>query len=177
MLTSGMVRRIDELGRVVIPKEIRKTVRLKEGEELEIFVDEQENVVLKKHSPFSELKNLSEAFVASAEKITDSEVVVFDTGKIVAASDKLKKQLLGREISAELDEVLRQRKKVVFRGRSCIEIAGENFVSEEQIVCPINVQGELVGGVMFFSTFGGLGTLDGKLCDFTADFFKCLKSQ
>ena len=82
-MKSGIVRRIDELGRVVIPKEIRKTMRIREGEELEIFVDDDKNLVLKKYSPFAGLKEISEAFISAVQKTTDSEAVVFDTQKVV----------------------------------------------------------------------------------------------
>ena len=87
-MKSGIVRRIDELGRVVIPKEIRKTMRIREGEELEIFVDDDKNLVLKKYSPFAGLKEISEAFISAVQKTTDSEAVVFDTQKVVAATEK-----------------------------------------------------------------------------------------
>ena len=146
-MKSGIVRRIDELGRVVIPKEIRKTMRIREGEELEIFVDDDKNLVLKKYSPFAGLKEISEAFISAVQKTTDSEAVVFDT------------------------------QKVVLRGSSCVFVADENFEATEQIICPINSMGELLGGVMFFRTDGILGGLDVKLCDFTADFFRCINVQ
>ena len=176
-MKSGIVRRIDELGRVVIPKEIRKTMRIREGEELEIFVDDDKNLVLKKYSPFAGLKEISEAFISAVQKTTDSDAVVFDTQKVVAATEKYRSALLGKEVSDELQKIISDRKKVVLRGSSCVFVADENFEATEQIICPINSMGELLGGVMFFRTDGILGGLDVKLCDFTADFFRCINVQ
>lgn len=176
-MKSGIVRRIDELGRVVIPKEMRKTMRIREGEELEIYVDDDKNLILKKYSPFSGLEEFSEAFIAAVEKITDSEVVVFDTQKVVAATKKCRAELLGKDISDELSKIIENRKKAFLRNASCVPIADENFEITEQIVCPINALGVLTGGVSFFTTDGVLGGLDVKLCDFTADFFRCVNVQ
>ena len=86
MKTTGIVRRIDELGRVVIPKEIRKTMRLKEGEELEVFVNDEETLVLKKYSTIKSFKELAKEYVEVLYKHTGYNCLITDTDEVIAAA-------------------------------------------------------------------------------------------
>ncbi|MBE7089586.1 MAG: AbrB/MazE/SpoVT family DNA-binding domain-containing protein [Clostridiales bacterium] len=108
MVETGMVRRVDELGRVVIPKEIRKTLRIKEGEPLEIFT-EKEQLVLKKYSPIESVLSYAECVCASLNEMTDKIVYVFDTDKLVCASIK-NKNIIGEPVAFETEKVMRERK-------------------------------------------------------------------
>ena len=109
MKATGIVRRIDDLGRVVIPKEIRKTLRIKEGTPLEIFTDREGQIILKKYSPIGELTSFAEEYVDALVQTTGLAACITDRGLIVAASGSGSRELEGKEISAELDEIIAGR--------------------------------------------------------------------
>ena len=106
MKATGIVRRIDDLGRVVIPKEIRKTLRIKEGTPLEIFTDREGQIILKKYSPIGELTSFAEEYVDALVQTTGLAACITDRDLIVAASGSGSRELEGKEISAELDEII-----------------------------------------------------------------------
>ena len=93
MKATGVVRRIDELGRIVIPKEIRKTLRIREGENLEIFLDDQENIVLKKYFVLNHFAEEAKTFVDTIYHLTTHSVIITDTDKVVAMAGVVKELL------------------------------------------------------------------------------------
>ena len=93
MKATGVVRRIDDLGRIVIPKEIRKTLRIKEGSPLEIFTEKEGDIILRKYSPIGEISNFSSEYVESLAKVTDLIAIVTDKDTIIAVSGTQKKDL------------------------------------------------------------------------------------
>ena len=97
MKTTGIIRRIDDLGRLVIPKELRRSLRIKNGESLEIFVD-GEDIVLKKYSPMESIEDAAIKYVDSFNKVIKHSVIVTDKDKVIAASGTLKKKYLGKNI-------------------------------------------------------------------------------
>ena len=99
--TTGIIRRIDELGRIVIPKEIRKNLRIKNGDNLEILVD-GENITLKKYSQIENLENIANMYAESFYQVLKYNVIVTDTDKIVAVGGNLKKKYLNNGISEEI---------------------------------------------------------------------------
>ena len=105
MKATGIVRRIDDLGRVVIPKEIRRTLRIKEGTPLEIFTDKEGEVILKKYSPIGELS----VFAESLAQTTGMIACITDHDQVVAASGQGSRELMGKAISKELDRVITER--------------------------------------------------------------------
>ena len=109
MKATGIVRRIDELGRVVIPKEIRRTLRIKEGDPLEIFTDRDE-LMLKKYSPIATLEGFSEATAKSLNQLSGKLAVICDTDGVLHASGEGKKDFEGRHLSPEMDKVLKDRR-------------------------------------------------------------------
>lgn len=109
MKATGIVRRIDELGRIVIPKEIRRTQRIRQGDSLEIFTAADGEVVFKKYSPLSGLGSLSKVYAEVLAKSLGRPVVVCDTHQIVAAAGPGRGELLGRAISPELEQLLAAR--------------------------------------------------------------------
>ena len=104
MKATGIVRRIDELGRVVIPKEIRRTLRIKEGDPLEIFTDRDE-LMLKKYSPIATLERFSEATVKSLNDLSGKLAMICDTDEILCACGEGKKELDGKNLSEEMDRM------------------------------------------------------------------------
>ena len=113
MKATGIVRRIDDLGRVVIPKEIRRTLRIREGDPLEIFTDREGEVILKKYSPIGELGTLAKMYAESLAQTLDCTGCITDTDQVVAVSGSGKKDLQDQFIGKEMENVLKERGQVM----------------------------------------------------------------
>ena len=147
MKSTGIIRRIDELGRIVIPKEIRRTLRLREGDPMELFVD-QDGVVFKKYSPLGEFKGIAEEFVDVLYKKIYSTTLICDKDIIIAASN-LKNSYLEAPISKELSDSLDSRStKIYTSGISIIDNGQDN--TKSCLVVPIIAEGNPVGGIIVF---------------------------
>ena len=135
MKTTGVVRRIDDLGRIVIPKEIRRTLRIHDGESLEIFVD-NEIITLKKYSSLNELANVSKILVESINKEINKDIIITDRDNVIAASGVNKKKYMGKNISSYLENVINDRKSVhIFNEKVKIVDDVEencNYISESE---------------------------------------------
>ena len=112
MKATGIVRRIDDLGRVVIPKEIRRTLRLREGTPLEIFTDREGEIILKKYSPMMELTAFSGQYAEAMAQSSGLMVCITDRDQVVAVAGGPKKELLSKTISRELERVIMERETV-----------------------------------------------------------------
>ena len=113
MKATGIVRRIDDLGRVVIPKEIRRTMRIREGDPLEIYTDNNGEVIFKKYSPVGELAAFATQYAEALVKSTPFPVLICDRDHCIAAAGISKKEVLERRVSAQLEEVMEGRRMVV----------------------------------------------------------------
>ena len=109
MKATGIVRRIDELGRVVIPKEIRRTLKIREGSPLEIFTNTDGSVVFKKYSQLGEMENYTDAFAKSIFTSFGAWCVITDLDKIISAAGSKMKELVGKNISEEVKDVMEKR--------------------------------------------------------------------
>lgn len=98
MKATGVVRRIDDLGRVVIPKEIRKVHRIKEGDPLEIFTDKEGEIILKKYSPIGELSEFASSYAETISKTTGHITCITDKDTVIAVSGRFKKRFFGKRI-------------------------------------------------------------------------------
>ena len=114
MKATGIVRRIDDLGRVVIPKEIRRTLRIREGDPLEIFTSNDGEVIFKKYSPIGELSAFAGQYAEILHKTSSRPVIVCDRDHVVSASGLPKKELLERRISPALEELIEERKSYIY---------------------------------------------------------------
>ncbi len=114
MKTTGIIRRIDDLGRIVIPKELRRNLRIKTGDSLEIFV-ENDDVILKKYSPMESIEEAADRYVESFNKVIHHNVIVTDKDKVIAASGILKKKYLGKSISEFTERSIERRDSFVER--------------------------------------------------------------
>lgn len=152
MKATGIVRRIDDLGRVVIPKEIRRTLRIREGDPLEIFVDRDGEVILKKYSPISELGHFATEY---AEALFDSlryPVVICDRDEIIALAGVSKKDYLKKDIGSEVEDAIGSRVTVFETEPSTIEIVrGLEEEVDSYCISPIIANGDPIGCVMMFS--------------------------
>ncbi|MBO7149996.1 MAG: AbrB/MazE/SpoVT family DNA-binding domain-containing protein [Clostridia bacterium] len=153
MRDTGIVRRIDELGRVVIPKEIRKTLRLKESDPLEIFTD-KDSLVIKKYSPISSIGEFAKIVADGLEEITEKVCVITDNDAILYLSKGKMSDIIGKNISQNLIQVLKDRKSIVssrMDGGTIIPIAiDDDFQSENQIIVPIISNGDCFGACILF---------------------------
>jgi AbrB family transcriptional regulator (stage V sporulation protein T) len=151
MQDTGIVRRIDELGRVVIPKELRKTLRIREGDPLEIYTNKDE-LIFKKYSPISAINSYAEAVADGIEEVTEKTCMITDNDTVLYVSGK-NKEVIGKDISSDLEKVLKERKSLVLSrsesGNLVSIIKGEEIIAENQIIVPIvSVSGDCYGSVL-----------------------------
>lgn len=176
MKATGIVRRIDDLGRVVIPKEIRRTMRIREGDPLEIFTDREGGVILKKYSPISELNQFAGEYIESAHTVLGDSVVVTDTDQIVAVSGGSKKEYLEKRISPEIERIIQSKTFRLVNDEDAVSPItneeGEHLDYKAQIVVPIISQGDPIGSVIFFSKDSErkLGEIELKTAEIGANF-------
>lgn len=154
MKATGIVRRIDDLGRVVIPKEIRRTLRIREGDPLEIFTDREGEVILKKYSPIGELATFSGEYAESLAQSTGCLVCITDTDQVIAAAGAGRKELQDKIISKSLAEVMELREQVLAshgerKYRKIIEGQNEEYMF--QAICPIVCEGDVIGAVVMLT--------------------------
>ncbi len=174
MKATGIVRRIDELGRVVIPKEIRRTLRLREGDPLEVFTDRDE-LMLKKYSPIASLEKIGEATAKSLNDLSGHLAIICDTDEVLTACGEGKKTVANKELSAEMDKILKERRSYLANlseGGDIIPIIGDNELTvTAQIIVPIISGGDCLGAVALLATEEGAKIEQGtmKLAQLTAE--------
>lgn len=154
MKATGIVRRIDDLGRVVIPKEIRKTLRIKEGTPLEIFTDREGQIILKKYSPIGELNIFAEEYVEALAQTTGLTACITDRDVVVAAAGSGSRELTGKEISPQLDEVIagREEKTIRAAGRENVPVtSGSNEKASGKMIQPILCVSDAIGSVILLA--------------------------
>ncbi len=149
-MSTGIVRRIDELGRIVIPKEIRKSLRIKNGDNLEILV-EGETISLRKYSQIENVTDMAMVYAESFYQVLKYNVIVTDTDKVVAISGNLKKKYLNLGISDKLTNMIERRDCFVERKKSSIEISpGLSEYGYYALATIIN-NGDSIGSVIILS--------------------------
>ena len=148
MKATGIVRRIDDLGRVVIPKEIRRTMRIREGDPLEIYTDREGEVIFKKYSPIGELSTFASQYADTLYKTCNLSVVISDRDAVIAAAGVSKKEYSDKKLSDSLEEVIENRGMYIWREGnerySAISEGGSHYVS---CAMPIISEGDVVGCV------------------------------
>ena len=143
MKATGIVRRIDDLGRIVIPKEIRHTLRIKKGDPLELFVDKDGNIVFKKHSLMGEITSLIDSICESLCKIINLPVIMCNKEQVISVCGIPKKEFIGRRISVFSIDDNFFNKNGILKENSFFPIEG--IKKEAFLVLPIKVQGDLIG--------------------------------
>ena len=148
MKATGIVRRIDDLGRVVIPKEIRRTMRIREGDPLEIFTDRDGEVIFKKYSPIGELNAFASEYAETLQKTAAMPIFICDRDAIIAVAGASKREYMDRKISRALEEIIESRTLYIRdSGKETISITddGSHYVST---VMPIISEGDIMGAVI-----------------------------
>ena len=154
MKATGIVRRIDDLGRVVIPKEIRKTMRINEGSPMEIFTDRQGEIILKKYSPIGEMSLFAKEYAEVLAQTTGMLACITDRDQVVAASGQGSKELTGKSITRELESLITGREGKCFRpgekNKILISESQKELVGSE-IIQPVLAGGDGIGSVILIS--------------------------
>ena len=150
MKATGIVRRIDDLGRVVIPKEIRRTMRIREGDPLEIYTDREGEVIFKKYSPIGELNSFASQYAETLHKTCELSVIITDRDTVIACAGVPKKEYAEKRISADLEKISENRGMYQYksgdRKLSAIDDAGGgHFIS---CAMPIISEGDVIGSVV-----------------------------
>lgn len=154
MRATGIVRRIDDLGRVVIPKEIRRTLRIREGDPLEIFTDREGEVILKKYSPIGELETFAKEYAEALAQVLGHGVVITDRDEVVTVAGGVKKEVVGKSISQQLENCIQSRDRLTaIKGEKKFIRVTENGLEEyvSQVIYPILSEGDAIGAVIFLA--------------------------
>ncbi|NLJ90913.1 MAG: stage V sporulation protein T [Clostridiales bacterium] len=153
MKATGIVRRIDDLGRVVVPKEIRRTLRIREGDPLEIFTDREGEIILKKYSPIGELSTFSQQYADSLSQTTGHIIAISDKDQIIATAGGLKRELHEKPISPSLEKAIEARDliRTAKDDKNYVPIVEGDLDCSYQVICPIISQGDAIGAVIILT--------------------------
>ncbi len=149
---TGVVRRIDDLGRVVIPKEIRRNLRIREGDSLEIYVDNAGDVILKKYSPVEDLSEFSQQYADALYMAIQKDIIICDRDTIVAATANLKKKYVQKKVGEQLEKFMNNRTAKIERENVEIEVSEDKKEHHDYVVQPILSNGDCVGAVLVIGT-------------------------
>ncbi len=156
MKATGIVRRIDDLGRVVIPKEIRRTMRIREGDPLEIYTDREGEVIFKKYSPIGELAAFAAQYAETLHKTCSLSVVICDRDAVIACSGVPRKDYTDKALSSELEHIIEGRGLYVHKeGEDFIPVIAENDNHAVSCAMPIISEGDIIGCVASLCERGG----------------------
>ena len=171
MKATGIVRRIDDLGRVVIPKEIRRTMRIREGDPLEIYTSAGGEVIFKKYSPIGEMSSFAAQYAESLSNATKLPVIICDRDHCIAAAGISKKEVLERRITPYLESVMEERRSVTPDGDEDFQ-ALEGIKRSVRVGVPILNAGDVSGAVVLIADEMGskAESSDLKLANVAADF-------
>ncbi len=148
MKATGIVRRIDDLGRVVIPKEIRRTMRIREGDPLEIFTDRDGEVIFKKYSPIGELGEFAAQYAETLYKTSGFPVCITDKDSIIATAGLPKKELYEKPVSSDIEKVMEDKKHYLSDGSGKLSITESNEKYSAGVISPIIAEGDIIGNVI-----------------------------
>ena len=163
MKSTGVVRRIDELGRIVIPKEIRKNMRIKSGDNLEIFL-EGDNILLRKYSPIETLENVTENYVESFNQVLKHNIIVTDRDKVIAATGPLKKKYLDKEINEFTERSIERRDNFFEKQKKSFQIINDEEEVGYYTFSSIVDNGDAIGSVILISTDVPISDVEDKMC-------------
>ncbi|MBQ8830606.1 MAG: AbrB/MazE/SpoVT family DNA-binding domain-containing protein [Oscillospiraceae bacterium] len=171
MKATGIVRKIDDLGRVVIPKEIRRTLRIREGDPLEIFTEKDGEVIFKKYSPVGELSEFAVSIAESLYKTAGCGVAVADRDEFIAVFGAPKRELLEKHVSRELENIMEERSVYQYKaGEKAVPLT-EDGKHMAGTAAPIVSEGDVMGCIVMFSDDGKImGETEYKLAQTVAGF-------
>lgn len=153
MKATGIVRRIDDLGRVVIPKEIRRTLRIREGDPLEIYTATDGEVIFKKYSPVGELSEFAGQYADVISRISSLPTLICDKDHVIAAAGVSKREFLERRVSTVLENYMESRKSYAATQQNTGDILPiEGIEHPAVVIYPIIASGDVTGAVIMLSS-------------------------
>lgn len=173
MKATGIVRRIDDLGRVVIPKEIRRTLKIREGDPLEIFTLPSGEVVFKKYSPVGEISLFASQYADVLYKVISLPTLICDRDHVIAASGVPKKDYIDKGITASLNTYMDNRQSFLYRNGLISPLTPVDGISDvAAVMYPIIASGDVFGAVVMLRSSDGKtpGETESKLCQSAAAF-------
>ncbi len=173
MKATGIVRRIDDLGRVVIPKEIRRTLKIREGDPLEIYTNSSGEVIFKKYSPIGELGDFASGYAETLSKTAGRPVCITDKDNVIAVYGVPKKELAEKRVSRELEQIIADRTAFVLKkgDKNTPEIADGVEKYRAGVIMPIISEGDSIGSVVLLDDGEtSVNEVDEKLAGATAGF-------
>lgn len=150
MKATGIVRRIDDLGRIVIPKEIRRTLHIRESDPLEIYTDREGQIILKKYSPIGEMTTFAKQYAESLAQVSGHAALIADRDQFIASAGGYR-QLVNQPVSRQLEDKVNDREMVLAtRGdRNFISISDDgNGEYQHEVIAPIICEGDIIGSVV-----------------------------
>ena len=171
MKATGIVRRIDDLGRVVIPKEIRRTMHIREGDPLEIYTDRDGGVIFKKYSQLGDVTEFAVQLCDTLSRVAGTPAAITDRDSCIAAGGVARREVVDRHISPRLEQIMENRQS--FRaGGQAVQLCDGSEKYQVLVAVPILSEGDVLGSVVFFSEGAGapLGEMEVKLAQIAAGF-------
>ena len=157
MKATGIVRRIDDLGRIVIPKEIRRTLRIRESDPLEICTDREGEIILKKYSPIGEMSTFARQYAESLAQVAGQMMLIADRDQFIAAAGGCK-GFLGKSISSQLEEAIERRESILASkgDKNFIPVAAEGEAGADaeyvnEAISPIICEGDVIGAAVLLN--------------------------
>ncbi len=151
MKATGIVRRIDDLGRIVIPKEIRSTMHIRESDPLEIYMSDAGEIVFKKYSAIGEMPTFAEKFAEILQKEISAPVIISDRDTVIAVSGATKSEFLGKKISKAAETIIEKRIQFVQSDDSKTILPIESAKNEAKIISPIITNGDIAGSIIILN--------------------------
>ena len=150
MKSTGITRRIDDLGRIVIPKEIRKNLKIKENEVLEIFINNDE-IILKKFSPFNDSEKVLSDYIKVINDMTGNDVIITDRDKVILSTKKLEEKLLNKKLSEYVNDLIENRSIFLSNDMKGIEVIDNEKIKQNYYFIPFIIDSDVVGSIIMFS--------------------------
>ncbi len=151
MKSTGVVRRIDDLGRIVIPKEIRRSLRIREGDSLEICSDGPEGITLRKYSQVETIESFINQYVDAIYQSSKKEIIVTDTERIIAAAGSFRRDIIGKKVDIRLDERMHRLTTQIFQSDEHLEVTDNLIIRGNAILKPIAIYGDVIGSIIIAS--------------------------
>lgn len=174
MKSAGIVRRIDDLGRVVIPKEIRRRLKIREGDPLEVYTEKDGEVILRKYSPLGEMKYFVRQYSEALASEIGHLVCITDRDEVIAASGSNSSEFIGKIITKDLEKVIDKRRIILQESNQVnfINIIDNQNGYYSEIIGPIITEGDVVGAVVILNKDANrqLGDVEMKLVSCAISF-------
>lgn len=151
MKSTGITRRIDDLGRIVIPKEIRKNLKIKENEVLEIFINNDE-IILKKFSRFNDSEKVLSDYIKVINDMTGNDIIITDRDKVILSSKRLEERLLNKKLSEYVNDLIENRSIFLSNDMKGIEVIDNEKIKQNYYFIPFIIDSDVVGSIIMFSS-------------------------